>query len=221
MATPKSDSTPNPHLRSDPPFTNPTKETILLGQPLTDFYPNMINNTATGSHHHHCLSAMKVIDRDELRIKEKEYCPGGDLLTLLQRQSDMKFSVPSATFYAAEVLVALEYLHMMGVIFRDLKPENVLVQEDGRIMLSDFDLSLQCDVSPNLLKCNASIIDKDYNCYSHLSLSTKKNKLVVDIPEPEVELRAEPTNARSSVFGSGGDTRIRPWKWCKLVQTRI
>ncbi|KAK5830964.1 hypothetical protein PVK06_014759 [Gossypium arboreum] len=136
----------------------------------------------------------------------REYCPGGDLLTLLQRQSDMKFSVPSATFYAAEVLVALEYLHMMGVIYRDLKPENVLVQEDGRIMLSDFDLSLQCDVSPNLLKCNASIMDKDYNCYSHLSLSTKKNKLVVDIPEPEVELRAEPTNARSSVFGSGGDS---------------
>ncbi|KAA3489329.1 serine/threonine-protein kinase KIPK-like [Gossypium australe] len=43
-------------------------------------------------------------------------------------------------------------------------------------------------------------MDKDYNCYSHLSLSTKKNKLVVDIPEPEVELRAEPTNARSSSF---------------------
>ncbi|KAA3489331.1 hypothetical protein EPI10_032970 [Gossypium australe] len=33
----------NPHLRSDPPFTNPTKETILLGQPLTDFYPNMVS----------------------------------------------------------------------------------------------------------------------------------------------------------------------------------
>ncbi|MBA0691062.1 hypothetical protein Goari_008710, partial [Gossypium aridum] len=130
----------------------------------------------------------------------REYCPGGDLLTLLQRQSDMRFNVPSAKFYAAEVFVALEYLHMMCVIYRDLKPENVLVQEDGRIMLSDFDLSLQCDVSPKLLKCNASIMDKDYNCYSHLSLSTKKNKLVVDIPEPEVELRAEPANARLSSF---------------------
>lgn len=55
-------------------------------------------------------------------------------------------------FYAAEVLLALEYLHMMGVVYRDLKPENVLVREDGHIMLSDFDLSLKCAVSPTLVK---------------------------------------------------------------------
>lgn len=55
-------------------------------------------------------------------------------------------------FYAAETIVALEYLHMMGVVYRDLKPENVLVRDDGHIMLSDFDLSLKCDVVPKLLK---------------------------------------------------------------------
>ena len=44
--------------------------------------------------------------------------------------------------------MALEYLHMMGVVYRDLKPENVLVREDGHIMLSDFDLSLKCNVEP-------------------------------------------------------------------------
>lgn len=54
-------------------------------------------------------------------------------------------------FYASEVLLALEYLHMMGVVYRDLKPENVLVREDGHIMLSDFDLSLQCYVNPTLV----------------------------------------------------------------------
>lgn len=53
-------------------------------------------------------------------------------------------------FYAAEVLLALEYLHMMGIVYRDLKPENVLVREDGHIMLSDFDLSLKCSVNPVL-----------------------------------------------------------------------
>ncbi|RWW66138.1 hypothetical protein BHE74_00026514 [Ensete ventricosum] len=41
---------------------------------------------------------------------------------------------------------------MLGIIYRDLKPENVLVREDGHIMLSDFDLSLRCTVSPTLIK---------------------------------------------------------------------
>lgn len=55
-------------------------------------------------------------------------------------------------FYVAEVLLAMEYLHMLGIVYRDLKPENVLVREDGHIMLSDFDLSLRCAVSPTLVK---------------------------------------------------------------------
>jgi serine/threonine protein kinase len=41
----------------------------------------------------------------------------------------------------AEVLLALEYLHVIRVVYRDLKTENDLVREDGHIMLSDFDLS--------------------------------------------------------------------------------
>lgn len=48
---------------------------------------------------------------------------------------------------------------MMGVVYRDLKPENVLVRDDGHIMLSDFDLSLQCSVSPTLIQSSS-----DYPC---------------------------------------------------------
>lgn len=44
---------------------------------------------------------------------------------------------------------------MMGVVYRDLKPENVLVREDGHIMLSDFDLSLRCNVCPTLVHSSA------------------------------------------------------------------
>lgn len=43
--------------------------------------------------------------------------------------------------------MAFEYLHMMGIIYRDLKPENVLIRSDGHIMLTDFDLCLKCDNS--------------------------------------------------------------------------
>lgn len=81
-----------------------------------------------------------------------EFCPGGDLHTLRQRQAGKYFTEQAVKFYVAEVLLAMEYLHMLGIIYRDLKPENVLVREDGHIMLSDFDLSLRCAVSPTLVK---------------------------------------------------------------------
>ncbi|KAL5733660.1 hypothetical protein ACOSQ2_033352 [Xanthoceras sorbifolium] len=76
-----------------------------------------------------------------------EFCPGGDLHVLRQQQPDKRFQEAAVRFYASEVVVALEYLHMMGIIYRDLKPENVLVRSDGHIMLTDFDLSLKDDNS--------------------------------------------------------------------------
>ncbi|KAK8938468.1 Protein kinase G11A [Platanthera zijinensis] len=74
-----------------------------------------------------------------------EFCSGGDLHLLRQRQPAKRFNEPAVRFYAAELVVTLEYLHVLGVIYRDLKPENVLVRSDGHIMLTDFDLSLKSD----------------------------------------------------------------------------
>ncbi|XP_077211854.1 serine/threonine-protein kinase D6PKL2-like [Tasmannia lanceolata] len=88
-----------------------------------------------------------------------EFCSGDDLHTLRQRQVGKHFSEQAARFYASEVLLALEYLHMMGVVYRDLKPENVLVREDGHIMLTDFDLSLRCYVSPTVVKSTSLVTD--------------------------------------------------------------
>ncbi|OIW09048.1 hypothetical protein TanjilG_16275 [Lupinus angustifolius] len=79
-----------------------------------------------------------------------EFCPGGDLHVLRQRHPNKRFLQTAVRFYASEVLVALEYLHMLGIVYRDLKPENVLVRSDGHIMLTDFDLSLKCNDSTPL-----------------------------------------------------------------------
>ncbi|KAK8969123.1 Protein kinase G11A [Platanthera guangdongensis] len=91
-------------------------------------------------------------ETDKFSCLVMEFCPGGDLHTLRQRQPTKYFTEHAVKFYVAEVLLALEYLHMLGIIYRDLKPENVLVREDGHIMLSDFDLSLRCAVNPTLIK---------------------------------------------------------------------
>ncbi|KAL6596692.1 hypothetical protein ACP70R_047335 [Stipagrostis hirtigluma subsp. patula] len=91
-------------------------------------------------------------ETDKFSCLVMEFCPGGDLHTLRQRQRGKYFPEQAVKFYIAEVLLALEYLHMLGIIYRDLKPENVLVREDGHIMLSDFDLSLRCAVNPTLIR---------------------------------------------------------------------
>ncbi|KAF3331398.1 serine/threonine-protein kinase D6PKL1-like protein [Carex littledalei] len=91
-------------------------------------------------------------ETDKFSCLVMEFCPGGDLHTLRQRQPGKHFPEQAVKFYVAEVLLALEYLHMLGIVYRDLKPENVLVREDGHIMLSDFDLSLRCVVSPTLIR---------------------------------------------------------------------
>ncbi|KAK8962896.1 Protein kinase PINOID 2 [Platanthera guangdongensis] len=94
------------------------------------------------------LYAMKVIDREALAGRQK--LQRAETEKEILRLLDHPF-LPTL-FYAAETILALEYLHMMGVVYRDLKPENVLVRDDGHIMLSDFDLSFKCEVVPKLLR---------------------------------------------------------------------
>ncbi|EOA30450.1 hypothetical protein CARUB_v10013575mg [Capsella rubella] len=77
-----------------------------------------------------------------------DYAPNGDLHSLLRKQPGNCLPNQAVRFFAAEVLVALEYLHAMGIVYRDLKPENVLLREDGHVMLSDFDLCFKSDVVP-------------------------------------------------------------------------
>ena len=65
----------------------------------------------------------------------------GEFFRVLQRTPNKCLQEEAVKFYAAEVLLALEYLHILGFIYRDLKPENILLHETGHIKLTDFDLS--------------------------------------------------------------------------------
>lgn len=68
-----------------------------------------------------------------------EFCPNRDLGTLLAREK--KLTESAARFYSSQVLLALQELHSHGIIFRDLKPENVVLDAEGNAKLTDFGLS--------------------------------------------------------------------------------
>ncbi|KAL3837906.1 hypothetical protein ACJIZ3_022497 [Penstemon smallii] len=68
-----------------------------------------------------------------------EYLNGGDLFSLLRNLGCLEEDM--ARIYIAEVVLALEYLHSLNVIHRDLKPDNLLIGPDGHIKLTDFGLS--------------------------------------------------------------------------------
>ncbi|KAG2622543.1 hypothetical protein PVAP13_3KG000048 [Panicum virgatum] len=79
-----------------------------------------------------------------------DYCSGGELFMLLDRQPMKVLKEDAVRFYAAEVVTALEYLHCQGIIYRDLKPENILLHRDGHISLTDFDLSCLTSCLPQV-----------------------------------------------------------------------
>ena len=68
-----------------------------------------------------------------------EYCPNGDLEKYLLLEK--RFTEEQAKFYICEVLLALESLHQRDIIFRHLKPDNVVLDEEDHCKLTDFGLS--------------------------------------------------------------------------------
>lgn len=83
---------------------------------------------------------LQSVDEDETHFYLiMEYVPGGELFHHLSRQQ--QFSESAAKFYTGCVVLALEYLHVNGIIYRDLKPENLLLDELGYIKVTDFGYS--------------------------------------------------------------------------------
>jgi serine/threonine kinase 38 len=97
-----------------------------------------------------------------------EFLPGGDLMTLLMSRDILPEE--DAKFYAAEMVLAIESVHEMDCIHRDLKPDNVLIDKDGHIKLSDFGLSKKLEF---ILNCQK---DNNNNSLKNRKLNEIKNK---------------------------------------------
>jgi serine/threonine protein kinase len=87
-----------------------------------------------------------------------EYMPGGDLYSLLKVLC--YFDEPITKHYIAEIVLALEYLHKHGIAHRDLKPDNILISEDGHLKLVDFGLS------------KIGLLGKNYHSFNDENYST-------------------------------------------------
>ena len=78
-----------------------------------------------------------------------EYLPGGDFMNLLIKKDIL--TEDEAKFYTAELILAIENIHKLDCIHRDIKPDNVLIDKTGHIKLSDFGLA---KVSPKIFEIN-------------------------------------------------------------------
>ena len=169
---------------------------------------------------HKNMASQVVIERNALAITRSPYCVqlfyslqslsciylvmeymvGGDLKSLLGVYGYMEESM--ASFYTAEVSLALEYLHSHGIVHRDLKPDNMLLSREGHVKLTDFGLSkistLHRDLEiSDLVNCTPSLCARTpgqlLSLTSHLSFgsgqkSSSDSSLSTDRSNPAINL---------------------------------
>ncbi len=68
-----------------------------------------------------------------------DVCTGGELFYHLSRLQ--RLSEEEAKFYFSEILLGIEHLHAQNIVYRDIKPENILLDVDGHVKIADFGLS--------------------------------------------------------------------------------
>ena len=86
------------------------------------------------------------------------YMPGGDLVNLMSN-----YDVPEkwAKFYCAEVVLALDAIHSMGFVHRDVKPDNMLLDRSGHLKLADFGTCMRMD-KDGMVRSDTAVGTPDY-----------------------------------------------------------
>ncbi len=86
-----------------------------------------------------------------------QYCAGGTFYNMVKRQSFKCLTEEATKFYSAEILLALEYMHYRGYVHRDIKLDNILMNQYGHVVLADFDLAAKSDkpTDPHTFICRS------------------------------------------------------------------
>jgi len=115
------------------------KKEVIRSKGTTEMEHIMTENRVLQSTRHPFIIGLQYSFKTEDRLCfVMEYVNGGELYFHLRKE--FHFTQDRTRFYAAEIISAISYLHKRGIIYRDLKPENLLLDKDGHIKVADFGL---------------------------------------------------------------------------------
>lgn len=136
------------------------KESILQHQRVQDVFTE--RGVLRRSNHPFLCKLHYTFQSEHKLFFVMDYYPGGDLDQWLNKQPAKKLKPHVAKLYAAEVLLAVQYLHQHSIIYRDLKPENILMSRDGHPSLSDFGLSKDFGEEQDIEQRTASFVGSPF-----------------------------------------------------------
>ncbi|KAI4377804.1 hypothetical protein MLD38_015379 [Melastoma candidum] len=130
-----------------------------------------------------------------------EYLPGGDMMTLLIREETLTETVTK--FYIAQSVLAIESIHNHNYIHRDIKPDNLLLDKNGRMKLSDFGLCKPLDCS-NLSSIDENEVMKDGTVNEMVDVGGCNTSNGAHLKSPLEQLQNWQINRRKLAFSTVG-----------------
>jgi serine/threonine protein kinase len=162
----------------------------------------MVNDFCEGGDLFHFLSVFAQQRERQWRAREE----AGEKIDWDRfRRMRRALPVPVARFIAAEILVALEFLHRSDIVYRDLKPENVLFDQDGHIRLTDFGLARILETLP--AQADATASDDPVSIHGGVQYIKPGRHAISDVSSPSSSSSSStsPDNSFAAALDDLGD----------------